>query len=241
MKIKHLEASSISALVETVTQLEVKPSSQFLFSGKRKYFCDTSIIPSIYRKPEYIKRENIIHWKSQRLNDHEFITGRVTLDRPSRIQNYLVPTKLLDIDMYIFSGLYSVLVKRLENEKYLDAISDAIAYVLEIKKNNIKYYDSDAVNALSNLSKLPIKNTGNDKLKGTLLIAISNRDGIYTFNNLDTTKYLLRKMREEKSYFKPLTCPKNITSVQRTSKLINERFRPQKSLSRSFGFIPRMQ
>lgn len=72
-----------------------------------------------------------------------------------------------------------------------------------VPNNDIKYYDSDTVSILANISKRP---------SSFDIEEIKTMD-IEEFNKQEEIGYLIHEIKEEKSYFQPIINPKDIERV----------------------------
>lgn len=110
--------------------------------------------------------------------------------------------------------------------------------VFEIDENKIKYYDSDAVSVIANLSKSPLKNLDNPKKSKEAIHAdarsyLHEKEG---FNRQDSVKFLLHDIKREKSYFQEIIEPKHIFSILCVKpKYTNQRILGQKGAFLLFG------
>ena len=169
----------------------------------------------------------------QRFNDADFSADKSTFDRLSRLQHYGAPTRVLDISEDIMSAIYFAV----ENHDKNDA-KTPIVYVLEIDKDKIKYYDSDSVSVVSNLTCIPLK-TSNDLEKSKENLhedALKFYNDKENFNKTESLKFLLHEIKSEKHYFEPIIVPEHIFSVFCVKpKYTSRRVRHQKGAFLLFG------
>ena len=91
------------------------------------------------------------------------------------MQHYALPTRLLDITSNPLVALYFACQNYKKND-------DGVVYVFKIRKNEIKYYDSDSVSLISNLAKLNIEKSD--------------------FTDSGCFDYLMHEIRDEKPHFR---------------------------------------
>ena len=104
-------------------------------------------VPSIYRKNN-IAYENQMFREAIRRNPSEFTEDMSTFDKLVKMQHYELPTRLLDITTNPLIALYFACK---EHEK-----KDGEILIYTMSDKQIKYFDSDSVCILSNLSKRPL-------------------------------------------------------------------------------------
>jgi hypothetical protein len=110
-----------------------------------------NLTPGIYRDNNILSedrnfREMIL------MSPNDFFNEVTTLEKLVKMQHYTLPTRLLDITSNPLVALYFAC------GKYKNRNTDGKVYLFKIKKEEIKYYDSDAVSLISNLAKLSINN-----------------------------------------------------------------------------------
>lgn len=170
----------------------------------------------------------------QRFNDYEFNDDRTTFDKLSRMQHFLTPTRLIDLSEDALTALYFAVSERKNN-------CNAVVYVVSIKTESIKYYDSDTVSVISNLCKQPLKNKDpEEKSKESIhkitKVAIEKGWRKERFNSEISIQYLLHDIRDDVTHFKDLINPRHIFSIQCVKpKLANTRIYGQKGAFLLFG------
>lgn len=151
----------------------------------------------------------------------EFQNDQYCFDRLVRMQHYGLPTRLLDISGNPLVALFFAC-----QSKPLNAYISGEVIVFQIDENKIKYYDSDTVSCISNLSKL------NFDQKNKILSYLSLKD----FNETETIKALLHYVRSEKGFFESRINPDDISSVICVkAKKANERIKSQSGSFLLFG------
>ena len=144
----------------------------YFYRGCATHDWKYNLVSGIYRE-NYIQDEAINFREMVIRSPDEFKGDGTTLEKLVKMQHYNLPTRLLDITSNPLVALYFA-SRQYGNEK-----QDGIVYVLKIKKDEIKYYDSDSISLISNIAKLRL-----DKTDFT--------------NNFS---YLMHEIREEKPYF----------------------------------------
>ncbi|WP_368194482.1 FRG domain-containing protein [Aeromonas sp. R2-2] len=230
-------ASSLNEYIDAVLSFKLNPDETIFFRGEPDDFQETAFQPSIYRN-SIIKNEHKLYRDIQRFNDAEFSSDRSTLDRLSRMQHYRTPTRLTDLSEDALTALFFALLHEADAKNI-----KPIVYVVAIKNDEIKYYDSDAVSVVSNLAKSPIINNDNIyKSKTTLardaLKAIEDKEvnPFQSFNEKESVKYLLHDIKEDKGYFEGKVNPNHIFSIFCVKpKLSNSRLNGQKGAFLVYG------
>ncbi len=131
-----------------------------------------NLIPGIYRDDRIAKED--INFREMILGSpNDFFNEKTTLEKLVKMQHYNLPTRLLDITSNPLVALYFAC------QQYKDTKTPGKVYLFKIPKEEIKYFDSDAVSLISNLAKLNIEKTGFTK----------------------KFDYLIHEIREEKPHF----------------------------------------
>lgn len=232
--IEEKPVSNIPDFIRLILEFNVDENCTTYFRGEPADFESTALQPSIYRKLDHLKNEHHIYREMQRFNDYEFSEDKSTIDRLSRMQHYLLPTRLIDLSEDALTALYFAVETRTKCE-------DAVVYVIAIENEKIKYYDSDTVSVIANLAKSPLDNTDfPEKSKRFIAQDAKNTmlksNAIEEYKNCKSTDFLLHDIKEDKGYFSHIINPKHIFSIQFVKpKLTNTRIYGQKGAFLLFG------
>lgn len=233
MQIITKYARSIPEVIDIALNIQpTDDANAIYFRGENRDFMQSALQPSIYRSVDRLKKEHVFYREMQRFNDHEFAADKTTFDKLARMQHYSAPTRLIDISEDILSAMYFAL----DGKNGVAAL-----YVIEIDREKIKYYDSDAVCVLSNLAKIPLYGNetaekSKDEIRIVVADAVSRTDDIDCLNEQEAIKFLLHEIREDKGHFSPIIVPKHIFSIFCVKpKYSNQRILGQKGAFLLFG------
>jgi hypothetical protein len=146
------------------------------------------LTPSIFRKKEYRSVERHILRELLAIQPNEFRDDKTAFEQLVRMQHYGLPTRLLDLTYNPLVGLYFACSGESDLEK------DGEIIRLTVRRLNIKYFDSDTVSCVANLSNL----TGDERDALRRL----HKKGKKTPEG-QVAKRLLHFIATEKPYFEP--------------------------------------
>jgi len=200
MKIKSIK--TIGEFITKLEELNITQNDTLFFRGEAKKH--SAIIPSIYTKNEWIENEDKMFKEFILRNPNDFINEKTTFEKLVKMQHYSLPTRLLDITSNPLIALFFA-CERYQNEEDGDLV------VFSIPDKDTKYYDSDTVSVISNISRRPI-----DKLD---IGNLNNKKK--KFNSTSEIQYLLHEIKEEKPYFKDIIKKEHMQKVVFVKPLLN--------------------
>lgn len=181
---------TLSEFLESVKAIE-RPTDRFLtFRGQADAKWD--MLPSIMRGDKnLLDHEKDIMREIVSRYPYDFDQDSTTFDRLSRMQHYGIATRLLDVTTNPLVALYFA-VAELPDE-FVEP--DGCVMTLNAPLSRRKFFDSDTVSCISNLSSLT------QEEKETLTSSTART--IAEFNALKPSKRLLQFIKAEKPYFLP--------------------------------------
>ncbi|MDO9234165.1 MAG: FRG domain-containing protein [Methylotenera sp.] len=152
------------------------------------------LTPSIYRDDGWIKNEDIIFKELILRCPTDFDNNDSTFQDLVKMQHFSLPTRLLDLTSNPLIALYFATER--------NSTLNGEVIVFKIPKNEIKYYDSDTVSVIANISRRPAE------------FSINQEElSIDEFNDLPEIKFLLHEIKKEKPYFLSLIKKEHLESV----------------------------
>ena len=157
-------------------------------------------------------------------------------DKLVRMQHFGLPTRLLDVSLNALVALFFATDPGPDSSKPSDGMVTAFAIPPELEK----YYDSDSVSCIANLSNM----TSGEKDEIYRLIEslrgdISSAANIKAFNKSGVIERLLQFIRAEKPYFQPIMNPLDLfVPYYVHPKMSNRRILAQSGAFILYGIVP---
>ena len=155
-----------------------------------------SFYPGIYRddnKTKGISNEDTMFNDAIRYCPNDFTNSMTSFEKLVKMQHYELPTRLLDITTNPLVALYFACANN--NSKNGEVV------IFKIKRDNIKYFNSDIVSVISNISKRPVNFNVDVNLDKE------------TFNQQEHIQRLIHDIRQEKPYFNDSINPSDLNKV----------------------------
>ncbi len=187
----------VNDFIEKVLSLDKTEGCEVFYRGhsnKNKY----KLEPSLFRRDGdgnylYKDNEDLLYRELLVSNSADFQSDVYTLDSLVRMQHYWLPTRLLDITSNPLIALFFACKSSLDK--------DGEVITFSMKRNAIKYFDSDVASCIANLARLP------QTEKNKIQFDENN------FNDQPPIKRLLHFIREEKSFFEPKIIPDDLRKI----------------------------
>jgi hypothetical protein len=216
---KPTRIGDVSTFITNLIDYGLGEKSNFVFyfrghSDREKF----ELKPSLYRNHNWMSNEHLLFREIMVKCPDDFHRHQTTFEKLVKMQHYSLPTRLLDLTGNPLSALYFAV------KEFPDLEGEVI--IFKVPKDDIKYYDSDSVSILSNISKMP-KNFDITQIKSK---------SVEEFNMDPQIKSLLHEIKKEIPYFESKIDPNTINAVLCVkSKLNNPRIIRQDGAFFLFG------
>ena len=184
---------------------------------------DHSLTPSILREDGPAGQEHSLIRMVMAAYPSEFISDNTALDVLVRMQHFSIPTRLLDVTLNPLVALYFATADYKDPHR-----KDGAVVICNVRREYIKYFDSDTVSCLSNYAKLD-----SEMKKDIELEAVMSGGDLCAFNESASTKRLLHLIRQEKHGFDPEINPDHIDRVY----LVKPKMNNNRILAQSGAFF----
>ncbi|HDS8576572.1 TPA: FRG domain-containing protein [Klebsiella variicola] len=190
---KAQSVTSVEAFLKKINDIQPQDGEEAFYRGHSDY--RYKLEPSLFREDKAVplykhKERNMIN---EILTAHpsEFYQDQFMIDKLVRMQHYGLPTRLLDVTANPLVALYFCCADMLDKNDE-EIVGDV--KVFSVRTEDIKFYNSDTVSCITNLSLLDTDE------KNKAIIDSKDSQGCYTAG-VNEKKKLLHFIRSEKPYF----------------------------------------
>lgn len=189
-----IRVGSVRRFLDALEQLERPEEASFYFRGHSSF--THQLKPSVYRDSRWIQNEDVMFKELILRCPNEFSSLASTFQTLVKMQHYGLPTRLLDLTANPLIALFFAT----EPADPRSESGEVIAFRIPTKE--IKYYDSDTVSVIANISRRPCDFTVPDA-------SLTKKE----FNKSKAIRYLLHEIKQEKPYFEPEILRTHLESV----------------------------
>jgi hypothetical protein len=217
-------ANSVESFLQLLYSSPARAKTETFFRGHSN--ARYELTPSLLRKWDngdwqYMPSEDRLCKELLIAHHDEFIGDQFCFDRLVRMQHYGLPTRLLDISGNPLVALFFACSSGQDTPEF-----DGEVIVFQVASELVKYYDSDTVSCLSNLSNLTYAQ------KNEIDLSLARED----FNETDVAGKLLHHIKSEKGFFEGRIIPDDLGSIVCVkAKRTNTRIKSQSGAFLLFG------
>lgn len=226
---KHGEdicVDSVVSFLEEVSKFKPVDETELFYRGHSdiRYKLEPSLFRTEKGVPLYINNEKNMINEMVTAHPSEFYHDDFMADKLVRMQHYRLPTRLLDVTANPLVALYFCCSEKMGTETEDETIGDV--KIFTVNSNDVKFYNSDTVSCIANISQLDAKE------KEYLM----NEHAPLNLEKEKARKRLLHFIRAEKPYFEDAMKIEHLRSILFfRGKVANSRISSQSGAFLLFG------
>lgn len=189
-----IRIGSVRTFLDALEKFDRPAQATFFFRGHSNF--TYTLKPSIYRDEGWIQNEDVLFKELILRCPNDFSDQQSTFQTLVKMQHYSLPTRLLDLTANPLVALFFACTAGGDPQESGEVL------VFRVPTREIKYFDSDTVSVISNISRRP---------KG--FEVPSSKLTEKQFNATTEIGYLLHEIKHEKPYFEPSIVRAHLESV----------------------------
>ncbi len=189
-----IRIGSVRTFLDALEKFDRPVQSSFFFRGHSNF--TYTLKPSIYRDEGWIQNEDVLFKELILRCPNDFSDQQSTFQTLVKMQHYSLPTRLLDLTTNPLVALFFACMAGLDPQESGEVL------VFRVPTRDIKYFDSDTVSVISNISRRPKR-----------FEVPSSKLTKKQFNATPEIRYLLHEIKHEKPYFEPFIVRADLESV----------------------------
>lgn len=189
-----IRVGSVRTFLTEMERFEPEKGFSYFFRGHSRF--SHPLVPSVYRDPGWIHNEDVLFKELVLRCPNDFSGQESTFQSLVKMQHYSLPTRLLDITANPLVALYFACEPEGGHRESGEVV------VFRIPTAEIKYFDSDTVSVIANISRRP----------STFKLPEEDIER-EAFNEDGQIRYLLHEVKREKPYFEPFIHRYHLESV----------------------------
>ena len=142
-----IRVGSVRTFLDALDKVDRSTEAALFYRGHSDFIYP--LTPSIYRNQGWIRNEDVLFKELVLRCPNDFLTQESTFQTLVKMQHYSLPTRLLDLTANPLIALFFA------STPIAGRANVGEVLVFSVPKRDIKYFDSDTVSVIANISRRP--------------------------------------------------------------------------------------